>query len=275
MASLGLPGPRRASGASSRRSCRRSNPAAASVEPLFRIYMVVAAVGTVFAAGYLLWMLQKVAFGVPKPEFADAHIHDVRPFEWTAWIPILLLIVVLGVFPNLMFQVTDDAVRVDRDAVRIEDDRSGLAVAQVPGDASARRGEGRRRLTCCSPRPRTSRTRPSTGTRSRPTSSSSATIVVVLVADLLAARPRGVADVAHRRGRRARRADPDRHARARRPRPLDVRRRVRRRQLRARVEGLLPRRDVHHDPAVGRLHRRGRLLQGRVLLPAAHVGASA
>ena len=42
-----------------------------------------------------------------------------------------------------------------------------------------------------------------------------ATIVVVLVADLLAARPRGVADVAHRRGRRARRADPDRDARAR------------------------------------------------------------
>ena len=39
--------------------------------------MVVAAIGTVLAAGYLLWMLQKVAFGVPKAEFADAHIHDV------------------------------------------------------------------------------------------------------------------------------------------------------------------------------------------------------
>ena len=38
------------------------------------------------------------------------------------------------------------------------------------------------------------------------------------------------------------------------------------------LEGLLPRRDVHHDPVVGRLHQRGRLLQGRVLLLAAHVG---
>ena len=53
------------------------NPARGLQQPLFRFYMVVAAIGTVLAAGYLLWMLQKVAFGVPKPEFADAHIHDV------------------------------------------------------------------------------------------------------------------------------------------------------------------------------------------------------
>ncbi len=33
----------------------------------FRIYMVIAAIGTVLAAGYLLWMLQRVAFGKPKP----------------------------------------------------------------------------------------------------------------------------------------------------------------------------------------------------------------
>ena len=69
--------------------------------------MVIAAIGTVLAAGYLLWMLQKVAFGVPKPEFADAHIHDVSAFEWTAWVPILLLIVALGIFPNIIFRVTD------------------------------------------------------------------------------------------------------------------------------------------------------------------------
>jgi NADH:ubiquinone oxidoreductase subunit 4 (subunit M) len=72
--------------------------------------MVIAAIGTVLAAGYLLWMLQKVAFGVPKPEFADAHIHDVSSLEWTAWLPILLLIVALGIFPNLIFRVTDEAV---------------------------------------------------------------------------------------------------------------------------------------------------------------------
>ncbi len=86
------------------------SPAHPLSEPLFRSYMVVAAVGTVLAAGYLLWMLQKVAFGVPKPEFADAHVHDVSSFEWTSWVPILLLIVALGIFPNIIFRTTDQAV---------------------------------------------------------------------------------------------------------------------------------------------------------------------
>jgi NADH-quinone oxidoreductase subunit M len=86
------------------------NPAPGLSQPLFRFYMVVAAIGTVLAAGYLLWMLQKVAFGVPKPEFEDAHIHDVSSVEWTAWIPILVLIVTLGIFPNIVFHVTDGAV---------------------------------------------------------------------------------------------------------------------------------------------------------------------
>jgi len=86
------------------------NPAPGLSQPLFRFYMVVAAIGTVLAAGYLLWMLQKVAFGVPKAEFEEAHIHDVSSYEWTAWIPILVLITVLGIFPNLVFHATDDAV---------------------------------------------------------------------------------------------------------------------------------------------------------------------
>ena len=40
-------------------------------------------IGTVLAAGYLLWMFQRTAFGSPKPEFEDAHIHDVHvPSGW-------------------------------------------------------------------------------------------------------------------------------------------------------------------------------------------------
>jgi len=83
------------------------DPGAGLPEETFRTFMVFAAIGTVLAAGYLLWMYQRVAFGEPKPEFADAHIHDVTPVEWIAWTPMLVLIVVLGVFPNLIFRVTD------------------------------------------------------------------------------------------------------------------------------------------------------------------------
>jgi NADH-quinone oxidoreductase subunit M len=86
------------------------SPAPELSEELFRGYMVVAAIGTVFAAGYLLWMLQRAAFGTPKEEFADERVPDLHWPEWVAWTPLLLLIVALGVYPNLVFGITDEAV---------------------------------------------------------------------------------------------------------------------------------------------------------------------
>jgi NADH-quinone oxidoreductase subunit M len=86
------------------------NPMGGLSESTFRVFMVIAGIGTVLAAGYLLWMLQRVAFGTPKDEFKDAHIHDVHGPEWIAWVPLLALIVAFGVFPNLLFRVTNPAV---------------------------------------------------------------------------------------------------------------------------------------------------------------------
>ena len=78
---------------------------------VFRTYMVIAALGTVLAAGYLLWLLQRVAFGNPTEEFAeDPNITDTTKHEWIAWAPLLALIVAIGVYPNLVFRVTDGAV---------------------------------------------------------------------------------------------------------------------------------------------------------------------
>ena len=95
------------------------SPAVGLNETVFRVYMVIAALGTVLAAAYLLWLFQRVAFGEPKPEFAgDSHghgdheFHDVNKFEWFAWTPLLLAILVFGVVPNLMFKVLDPAVQV-------------------------------------------------------------------------------------------------------------------------------------------------------------------
>jgi len=86
-------------------------PGAGLSEELFRVYMVVAAIGTVFAAAYLLWLYQRTAFGVPTEEFADdPHIHDVELPEWIAWAPMLVLILVLGVYPNLLFEVSDGTI---------------------------------------------------------------------------------------------------------------------------------------------------------------------
>ena len=92
-------------------------PAAGLNEGVFHVYMVIAALGTVLAAAYLLWLFQRVAFGEPKPEFAghghdDHAFHDVNKFEWFAWTPLLIAILVFGVVPNLMFKVLDPAVQV-------------------------------------------------------------------------------------------------------------------------------------------------------------------
>jgi NADH-quinone oxidoreductase subunit M len=85
------------------------NPAPGLSVGLFRFYMFVAALGTVLAAGYLLWLFQRTAFGTPKEEFAHEHIHDVHVTEWLAWAPMLLLIPVLGFVPGIIFHVTDGA----------------------------------------------------------------------------------------------------------------------------------------------------------------------
>jgi NADH-quinone oxidoreductase subunit M len=119
-------------------------------QPLFRTLMVIAAVGTVFAASYLLWLYQRTAFGTPPGYVLDddhgahaAHppapvvthavgaavnpldvhadgdgghgdehdeIHDVTWIEWIAWTPMLGMILLLGVYPQFLFRVFDPAV---------------------------------------------------------------------------------------------------------------------------------------------------------------------
>jgi len=126
---------------------------------LFRSLMVIAALGTVFAAAYLLWLYQRIYFGTPEGYVLDdghghdaddhghghdvghgaaalphavgagvnpdpaVHAHgdaghdghdddpgDVTAVEWWAWGPMLALIVVFGVYPQLMFKLFDPAV---------------------------------------------------------------------------------------------------------------------------------------------------------------------
>ncbi len=108
---------------------------------VFRTYMVIAALGTVLAAGYLLWLLQRVAFGNPTEEFADdPNITDTTKHEWIAWAPLLALIVAIGIYPNLVFRITDGAVdaslneclRVD-EQVLTADEVAALGCSDVYG----------------------------------------------------------------------------------------------------------------------------------------------
>ena len=77
---------------------------------IFRSSMVAGAIGTVLTAGYLLWMLQRVNLGEPKEEWIDQELHDADNYELVAWIPLVILTVLIGVFPKLIFGATNDAV---------------------------------------------------------------------------------------------------------------------------------------------------------------------
>jgi NADH:ubiquinone oxidoreductase subunit 4 (subunit M) len=47
-----------------------------------------------------------------KPEFENAHIHDVHIPEYIAWVPLLVGILLFGIFPHLLFDIIDPAVTV-------------------------------------------------------------------------------------------------------------------------------------------------------------------
>jgi len=77
---------------------------------VFRTGMVLGAIGTVLTAGYMLWMLQRVNLGEPNAEWDGQEFHDVDRFELTAWVPLIILIVVIGFYPKVIFDSTTDAV---------------------------------------------------------------------------------------------------------------------------------------------------------------------
>jgi NADH-quinone oxidoreductase subunit M len=77
---------------------------------VFRTGMVLGAVGTILTAGYMLWMLQRVNLGEPSAEWEGHELADVDRFELTAWVPLIVLIVVVGFYPKIIFDTTTDAV---------------------------------------------------------------------------------------------------------------------------------------------------------------------
>ena len=72
--------------------------------------MVIGGIGTVLTAGYFLWMLQKVNLGEPKEEWTSKEWHDADRFELAAWIPLVIAIFAIGVFPKIIFGATNGAV---------------------------------------------------------------------------------------------------------------------------------------------------------------------
>jgi NADH-quinone oxidoreductase subunit M len=80
---------------------------------LYRVLMVLGAVGTVLTAGYFLWMMQRVMMGQAPERWRRASLSDVSSLELGAWMPLLLMTFALGLLPVLITGITDaDVTRI-------------------------------------------------------------------------------------------------------------------------------------------------------------------
>ena len=86
------------------------NPAEGLSRGLFRTLMVFGGIGTILTAGYFLWMLQRVNLGTVSDRWRDKSLVDVNAIEYISWAPLLVGILVLGVFPRIVLGVTNEAV---------------------------------------------------------------------------------------------------------------------------------------------------------------------
>ncbi len=85
-----------------------------------RTVAVLAASGVILTAGYILWTLQRVFLGTPSPNIlGEGHGegHDLKRFlpdlsirEWVIAVPMVVMAVVLGVYPDLVFRFMEPSV---------------------------------------------------------------------------------------------------------------------------------------------------------------------
>ena len=81
----------------------------------FSVMPVAGAIATfvmILAAGYLLWMFQRVAFGELSDFLKDLgdHLTDLRPVEAMTLVPLGALVVIFGLFPGLILDLIAGSV---------------------------------------------------------------------------------------------------------------------------------------------------------------------
>jgi NADH-quinone oxidoreductase subunit M len=90
-----------------------------------RTLAVIAAAGVILTAGYILWTLQRVFLGTPREQPGHGHDHgdhgdhgdshapllpDITSRELLCAVPLLVLAILLGVYPGLLFSFMEQSV---------------------------------------------------------------------------------------------------------------------------------------------------------------------
>jgi NADH-quinone oxidoreductase subunit M len=75
----------------------------------YKPYAVIASLGIILGAGYMLWLYQRVAFGkITNPH--NEHLSDMNLREVAAALPLVVLVFVIGLYPNAAFNIMHASV---------------------------------------------------------------------------------------------------------------------------------------------------------------------
>jgi len=74
------------------------------------IYAIIASVGIVLSAVYLLWLYQRVMLG-PILKEENKNLKDLSKLEYLSLIPILVFIFWIGVYPNTFLKISEASVK--------------------------------------------------------------------------------------------------------------------------------------------------------------------
>src|SRR5882672_2412471 len=101
------------------------------------IATMLAGTGVIWAAVYMLWMLQRVVFG-PVTNAENSALKDLNARELGLLLPLLILMLFMGVYPRVF---------LDRSQASVDQVRTRVAAPPTGGSfASVKPGEGRDRL---------------------------------------------------------------------------------------------------------------------------------
>jgi NADH-quinone oxidoreductase subunit M len=73
------------------------------------VFTAIAALGVIFAAGYLLWMWRRVMFG-PIVHEENKHLKDLDARELGYLVPMVAMAILMGVFPNFFLSRMEPSV---------------------------------------------------------------------------------------------------------------------------------------------------------------------
>ena len=99
----------------------------------------IASLGIILAAAYLLWMLQRVAFGVPNPSQVS-HLHDLGLREMATMAPLVILVFWIGFYPNPLLVKMHASVNELIERVDVGDFEMSQDAPELPPAAPAQTG---------------------------------------------------------------------------------------------------------------------------------------